>query len=70
MKIKELLNENYVAFLKEYEIIGSENEEADLSLLWREVQTLSLELSYLEDKEYEMMLCRGILEILDTYDFE
>lgn len=70
MKIKEVLSESYFALLKEYGIIRSENDEIDMGVMFRDLQSLYLELSYYEDKEYEMMLIRGILEILDGYDFE
>ena len=70
MKIKEVLSESYFALLKEYGIIRSEDDEIDMGAMFRDLQSLYLELSYYEDKEYEMMLIRGILEILDDYDFE
>lgn len=70
MKIKEVLSESYFALLKEYGIIRSEDDEIDMGVMFRDLQSLYLELSYYEDKEYEMMLIRGILEILDGYDFE
>ena len=70
MKIKEVLSDSYFALLKEYGIIRSEDDEIDMGAMFRDLQSLYLELSYYEDKEYEMMLIRGILEILDGYDFE
>ena len=70
MKIKEVLSESYFALLKEYGIIRSEDDEIDMGAMFRDLQSLYLELSYYEDKEYEMMLIRGVLEILDGYDFE
>lgn len=70
MKVKEVLSDSYFALLKEYGIIGSEDDEIDMGAMFRDLQSLYLELSYYEDKEYEMMLIRGILEILDGYDFE
>lgn len=70
MKVKEVLSDSYFALLKEYGIIRSEDDEIDMGVMFRDLQSLYLELSYYEDKEYEMMLIRGILEILDGYDFE
>ena len=70
MKVKEVLSDSYFALLKEYGIIRSEDDEIDMGAMFRDLQSLYLELSYYEDKEYEMMLIRGILEILDGYDFE
>ena len=70
MKVKEVLSESYFALLKEYGIIRSEDDEIDMGAVFRDLQSLYLELSYYEDKEYEMMLIRGVLEILDGYDFE
>ena len=70
MKVKEVLSDSYFALLKEYGIIRSEDDEIDMGAMFRDLQSLYLELSYYEDKEYEMMLIRGILEILDDYDFE
>ncbi len=70
MKVKEVLSDSYFALLKEYRIIRSEDDEIDMGAMFRDLQSLYLELSYYEDKEYEMMLIRGILEILDGYDFE
>ena len=70
MKVKEVLSDSYFALLKEYGIIRSEDDEIDMGAMFRDLQSLYLELSYYEDKEYEMMLIRGVLEILDGYDFE
>ncbi len=70
MKVKEVLSESYFALLKEYGIIRSEDDEIDMGAVFRDLQSLYLELSYYEDKEYEMMLIRGVLEILDGYDYE
>ena len=70
MKVKEMLSDSYFALLKEYGIIRSEDDEIDMGVMFRDLQSLYFELSYYEDKEYEMMLIRGILEILDGYDFE
>ena len=70
MKVKEVLSDSYFALLKEYGIIRSEDDEIDMGAMFRDLQSLYFELSYYEDKEYEMMLIRGILEILDGYDFE
>ena len=65
-----MLSASYFALLKEYGIIRSEDDEIDMGAMFRDLQSLYFELSYYEDKEYEMMLIRGILEILDGYDFE
>ncbi len=65
-----MLSDSYFALLKEYGIIRSEDDEIDMGAMFRDLQSLYFELSYYEDKEYEMMLIRGILEILDGYDFE
>lgn len=65
-----MLSDSYFALLKEYGIIRSEDDEIDMGAMFRDLQSLYFELSHYEDKEYEMMLIRGILEILDGYDFE